>query len=575
MPIQKPIRTLVAMAAAFLLGFSLLACTEENVAGTTVTGNTGKISGRIVDTQGNGVANAKVRVVSVNFSPGPGGAGDIADIVTTGADGSFATDSLPDGQYNLLSDKAGGFAFRDSVKVQGNSSSEIGRDTLKAPGSVAGVIRLQPGDDSRTVFLILLGTTTFAVPTDSMGNFRLDNLAEGQYRLRLLTTLDAYKPVDTLITVRSGIATTLSDTLRLPYQPVMTGAIPMVDSITLAYDTTAMVVTLRWKKQSPSQVSAYHVYRRTVDSGFIRLSSIPVADTVFKDDWKSGLKPGATYHYAIAALDLRGNEGRKGETAIFTMKVRFQIERLPNYCGPAACQFDMDSSGDIWVYEYDRTVTKSNGISPDRKWFDSAAQGGGFTRPLVVDSQGSVYILDSSPLRLRKHSTIGDLIWQRAVPSTANSLTLHRVGDSLLIWNEAARVMTTYNKDGVLLGQDSLLKQLKPPSGLTYPSFQPEIGFYSVVSFATFDRLEFYDRQGQITLTWKPEARGYLRGIARDKAGRWVLAWGNQVIDIYTPDRMLVGSILAGGDGPIRAQGDYIYMQYFPGNALARILPGF
>lgn len=573
MPFKTPIRILAAMAAALTLGYGLLACTKENLAGTTVTGNTGKIAGRIVDTDGKGVANAKVRVVSVNYSPGPGGTGEIADVATTGIDGSFATDSLPDGTYNLLSEKAGVFAFRDSVEVRGDSSSETGRDTLKAPGSVSGVIRLQPGDDSRTVFLILLGTTTFSVPMDSLGHFRLENLAEGRYRLRLLTTLDAYKPVDTLIHVLSGVAVTLPDTLRLPYQPVTAGNIPFVDSVSLSYDTTAMAVTLRWKKPGSSQVGSYHVYRRTADSGFIRLTSIPLSDTTYKEDWKSGLQPGTIYHYAVTALDLQGNEGRKGEPISFTMTVRFQIESHPHGCLPAACQFDIDLQGNLWIHE-SGAVIKNRGISPDTKWFDSAAQDG-FTRPLAVDSQGSVYILDSNPLRLRKHSTDGDLIWQREVPSTANFLYLNRVGDSLMLWDGSAHVMTTYNQDGLLLRQDTVLKQFLPPTGLTYPSYQPEIGFYSIVSFATFDRLEFYDREGHVVSTWKPEARGYLRGIARDDTGRWILAWSSQVIDIYTPERNFIGSILAGGEGPFRVHGGNIYMQYFPGDALVRITPGF
>src|SRR5690348_17242098 len=90
-------------ALALLLAqlYVLNGCLDEQMAGTTTTGNTGKgtISGRVLTADGRAVANAKVRVVSVDHNPGPGaaGSGDIADVAITAADGSFRTDSLADG----------------------------------------------------------------------------------------------------------------------------------------------------------------------------------------------------------------------------------------------------------------------------------------------------------------------------------------------------------------------------------------------------------------------------------------------------------------------------------------------
>lgn len=574
MPAHDKFRKVLPAAGAAAFALALAGCMEDKLAGSTTTGNSGKgaIAGRVVDAGGNGVAGARVRVVPVDHNPGPGGSGGIADIVTTGADGGFLTDSLPDGSYNLFSDKGGSLAFRDSVPVQADAATDVGRDTLKAAGSVAGVVRLQPGHDSRTVFLILPGTTTFAVPEDSIGNFRLANLAEGTYRLRLLSTLDAYQPLDTAITVVSAASDAIPDTLRLPYRPVPTGEVPVIDDLSLSYDSTAMAATLRWQRRDPDAVGSYHVYRRDQDSGFVRLTVSPIPDTVFIDDWKSGIRPGRTYHYAVTALDPRGNEGRKGEAAIFTMRVRFRVEPLGSDCSPAACQTALGPDGHLWVYESNGAVSRWNGGLFVQKWFDSAGQGGQ-TRPLAVDDGQSVYILDPAPLRLRKLTAEGKEVWRAAVPSAAPYLSLHHAQDSLLLWDEGGRVMTAFAKDGTLLGQDTLFGQYQPPTGLSHPSYQTGIGFHTVVSSAALDWIEFHDRDGRTTSTWRPEPRGYLRGLARGEDGRWYLAWSSHVVDVYSPGRSYLATLLAGGEGPIRAHAGFVYMQRFPGQGVC-ILTG-
>ena len=77
-------------------------------------------------------------------------------------------------------------------------------------------------------------------------------------------------------------------------------------------------------------------------------------------------------------------------------------------------------------------------------------------------------------------------------------------------------------------------------------------------------------------MAWKPEARGYLRDLTRDGQGRWYLAWSTHVVDVHSPERVLLGSILIGGEGSqIRYRDGYLYMQYFPGHSLVRIMPGF
>jgi hypothetical protein len=566
-----------ALALSVIHMIASTGCMEDRIAGSTSTGNTGKgtISGRVLDAQGNGVANAKVRVLAVDHNPGPVGAGstDIADVAVTGTDGSFRTDSLADGRYNLLGDKDGNLSFRDSVAVLGDSATEVAGDTLKPPGAVTGVVRLRPGHDSRTVFLILMGTTTLGLPVDSIGNFRLGNLAEGSYRLRLLSTLDDYKPLDTTIAVRSGRHDTLPDTLRLTYvEPPAGGGIPVIDGVAISYDSTAMAATLSWKRQDPAKVGSYNVYRKHRDSAFVKLNKVPLPDTFLVDDWKSGLVPGQIYHYAVAALDPQGNEGRKGEAAVVVIGKRYTVdEAVPGSdCGAGTCQYDVDTAGNVWVAEWSGTVVRYGAGGPT-KWIDSNTPN--TLQPQIkLDRAGGVNLLYRQPLRVAKYDAAGVLQWITPIPTERDvAFNLHVGGDTVYVWGYEERVMTAIGKTGNIIARDTLLKAYAPPTGLSSPYFKPEIGFFT----NTFDGIHLHDRQGRTTETWNPEAREYLRDLTRDKAGRWYVSWSKGIVDVFGPDRRLLGSILVGGTGYLIHRNGFLYMQTFPGHKTLKIATGF
>ncbi|MEO6097129.1 MAG: hypothetical protein ABIW76_16195 [Fibrobacteria bacterium] len=552
-------------------------CLGEQVAGTTSTGNTGKgtISGRVLTSEGKGVANAKVRVVSVDHNPGPSGAGfgDVADVAITAADGSFRTDSLANGLYNLLEEKDGNLSFRDSVAVDNDSATRVAGDSLRPPGSISGVVRLQPGHDSRTVFLILLGTTTLGVPTDSVGNFRLANLAQGEYRLRLLSTLDAYRPLDTLITITSGAQGILRDTLRLAYQAPL-GELPIVDDVSIAYDTTRISALVTWRKRDPARVAAYFVYRKHRDSAFVRLSKVPVTDTSFADDWRNGLKPGGFYEYAVTALDARGNEGRKGESALLRVVVRYSFDVLipGSDCAPGKCFYDMDSAGNVFLSEANGAVFHGANLGLATKWADPISLDFG-SKPIVVEPSGAaVYMMYRNPLRIGKVDAAGQKQWVTALPFDRDvAFTLHQGGDSLYVWAEEERVMTYLDKQGRILGQDTLLQNLNLANLMLYPSYKPGIGFY----VKSAEGLQFLDREGRKTSVWNPENRGYLWDFARDDAGRWYISWSTGVLDVFSPDRTLLGSILEGADGDLLYRKGALYVETLNGHIFMRINTGF
>lgn len=581
-----------ALLPAIVAMVAILAgCLGERVAGTTSTGNTGKgtISGRVLNAKGEGVANARVRVVSVDHNPGPGGSGpgEVADVALTAADGTFRTDSLADGLYNLLDEKSGELSFRDSVAVDADTAAVAEDDVLRPPGSLAGVVRLQPGHDSRTVFLILLGTTTLSFPMDSVGNFRLANLAEGEYRLRILSTLDAYQPLDTVVTIVSGIQGILPDTLRLAYKAT-SGVIPIVESLQVAYDTARISATLTWRKADPAMVASYRVYRRHGDSAYVKLNKADFTDTQFVDDWATGLRPGERYGYSVTVVDPRGDEGRKTEVVPLIPGVRYKVDfRIPGgTCNWKRCGYDVDAAGDAYISEWDGFVARYGVQGGKTAWKDphlTAVDPGPIdseSRPLAVDSLGgSVYMLYKQPMRLGKVDSLGRSVWikpmpLRDIPLGDRDFSLHRVGDTLLIWEPVAHQMTYLDLNGGVLGQDTLLR-LSPIS--SFPRYKPGAGFFQL----TESGIRLLDRDGSVLVDWRMEFRrgpeDYPADLERDSAGRWYLLLGSGVVQVFSPDRTLLGTVLTGKYGAtLRHKYGRLFMSILYDNGgLVEIVPGF
>lgn len=538
------------IALALTAWLAVSACMHDDLAGSTSTGNTGKIAGRVVDADGKGVAGAKVRVVAADHNPGPGGAaGEVADVVMTGPDGAYRTDSLAAGSYNLLSDKGGLLAFRDSVEVPGNPgapSVQLEGDTLKTPGTVSGVVRLRPGHDSRTVFLILLGTTTFLVPKDSIGNFKLGPLAEGEYRLRLLSTLDNYRPMDTVVTVRSGLDAVLPDTLRPAYQGSAFGEVPLVDDVRLGFDTTYLRTTLRWARSGDSRVSSYNVYRRHQDSGYVRITVAPQTDTAFTEDWTAGIMPGQTYHYAVTALDAHGNEGPKGRAAVLAMTSRYRAEKIADRPISIEELMDIAPDGAQWQVETDTYQVVRYGTSGEVSRFRDPSIAFGIER-LVLDSAGDVYIISgtainnpTAPLILGKYSQNGIRQWQIQIPFSSNSnFNLHRDGEAVSLWDYENKTLVTFGRDGSILSRDTLRV-----SQQVVPRYKPTIGFYAVQTapFQDSGSIDILDLDGRVKSSLSHGNVANVGDIERDADGRWYLLLIGSV-QVFSPQHELLGIV--------------------------------
>jgi hypothetical protein len=251
---------------------------EENPGGSEVENEV--TVGRLYLADGKPAAHARIRIYPVNNLPQPGALQKKADLVYstfTDAKGRYTIDSIPAGEYNIFGDRDGDRSLRDSVYLS-SSPQNLPPDTLDEPGSIAGVVALQPNHDLRTVTLQLLGTNEYT-NADGEGRFTFDNLAEGRYRLRVTTTEENYTPLFLGVTVRSGRTDTLADTLR----PVFTG-IPVVTGLHVAYDTVAGVAVLSWRPAEYKHFSRFHIYRDR--AGSLSPSAFPIGstrDTVYFD----------------------------------------------------------------------------------------------------------------------------------------------------------------------------------------------------------------------------------------------------------------------------------------------------
>jgi len=69
-------------------------------------------------------------------------------------------------------------------------------------------------------------------------------------------------------------------------------------------------IRLRWNAAAAEDTAGYIVYRQDPGGDFHRVNAEPVTALEYAD---SGLVPGNTYRYRVAAVDRAGNEGPPGD----------------------------------------------------------------------------------------------------------------------------------------------------------------------------------------------------------------------------------------------------------------------
>ncbi len=309
-----------ALCAGMLATIALTGCNSGNdrVAGTEVENEVNV--GMVFEPDGKPAVGAEVRVVPVSFNPQPAQSKAAASAAAvykleTDARGRFNVAAIPAGQYNILASKDGLVAYQDSV-VLTDAGSRLASDTLGAPGSLTGVVRLQPNHNPATATVQLLGTTVYA-NVDAAGRFRMDGLAAGIYAARVATTIAGYTPLYTRFTVSGGIVNVLADTLR----PVYTD-IPVITGVRVAYDTASGVAKITWDRSDYPNLLGYVVYRDTLLTRTLSTQPINpfrILDTAYADTlhWalRSPDEPPQAWEYRVAVLASNGKYGETFATA--------------------------------------------------------------------------------------------------------------------------------------------------------------------------------------------------------------------------------------------------------------------
>ena len=437
-------------AVQCIISISLLAFTTCNTVipddGGTQTGNPA-LAGVVYNQDGTRAANAKVRIARWNADPQAGNV--IADSTVSNDTGGYAIDSLITDTFNLLASSGVFLGYEDSITVKSDSTTLAPPCTLKATGSVTGVVQLQQGDNATTVLILFMGTNIIHTIDNAAGNFTIPDLAEGHYRVHIFTTLDEYLPKDVILTVTAGIDDTLPAPIVLDY----TG-IPVPQGLRIEYDTMMQIVKLYWNTPTTGRpMQSYNVYRRNIDSNTVlaRINASPVTDTTFTDS--TGMQD-MTYEYQVAVVDTSASEGVKSVgVAINFLSAYVLVDSVGTGLFQGYQVLKISQSGQIYVadiegsswkmYVFDSTLSLIRTIdSPTVRYpgsFDLDSAGNIF----LINLDG-VFKLDSACIILDTIST-----W-----NNAENKTLRLYNGSVFIASGEVRKYTT---DGTLFDSTSLI----------------------------------------------------------------------------------------------------------------------
>jgi hypothetical protein len=475
-----------------LLPLFIVKC-SKNIAGGTEVGNP-RISAMLYNPGGSPAVHAKIRFFPINYNPRTGGL--TVDSTITDTLGNYSA-KLDVGTYNILASSDSGFAYQDSIKMVKDTIAYPPADTLKAPGSIRGKIRLKPGDDARTVFIIFMGTNIWNMAEDSIGNFTVANMAEGSYRVRILTTLDAYVPKDTVLSIIAGRIDTL------PHDIVLQNTgIPGQIGLAINYDTLKQIVILSWNKPTDGRkVAGYNIYRQfmgSTDSSLVKVRST-WTDTVFYDT--TGIQ-NQTYEYRVAAVDTQGTEGVKSVIASVMIQSAFYIaDTILKAQGQAwIYAAEMDGQGNYVIVNgtaYVATPAHIERYTPSGTLINSWSIPGGIEQRnvyncLAMGDSNTIFVVTKNNMIIH-YDTAGTILSQFQAGSV-RGFSLFR--DTLYIGNITSHSIISYSTAGDSLfawGQDGQgNSQFKNIYSISCDSS----GLIYVEDALDFGRIQIFDRNG-------------------------------------------------------------------------------
>jgi hypothetical protein len=402
---EKLLAILVATAC-------LSGCERAPTSGTEIPN---ELVGREVVSGKGPAADAEIRLIPVGYMPG--GPNDANTQLTfrtrTDADGRFALSGVRPGQYNILAMKDGLKSIRDSVPIT-EIGIDLGTDTLKLPGTLIGTVSLQANHNPRTATVQVLGTNLF-VNVDQGGGFSLRDLAPGQYRLRVETSMDGYTVLYVPVEVRSGRIDTLPP--LVPFYAL----VPVVTGLR-AESSPDGCIRLSWDATPYPNSDGYLVYRDS--AGSILPSTVPIArvqrprfvDTLYS--WTP--KPGQfsfedsairEYAYRVRLLDAGGQIGpSNGSASAFayspekvTVSGKWHLATDSAAFGargnPAVAEFD----GRLWIIGgvradgnfYHDVWSSADGIAWERELDSLPIAYDGVYRAAVLDTTLWILVMEN------------------------------------------------------------------------------------------------------------------------------------------------------------------------------------
>jgi hypothetical protein len=589
---EEPMKTRTitfALTAIIVIGI-LSYCGKNPLAGNgTQTGN--PVASMLYNPGGSPAKNAKVIFYPVNYNPRTGGLGKTAsagsvDSTTTDNNGNYDI-TLDTGTYNVLANGDSGLAFQDSITVIKGDTIKPPADTLRPAGTIQGIVQMQPGDDARTVFILFMGTHTFTMPTDSIGNFTSDDMAAGHYSVRIITTTPNYKVLDTNLSVIAGTANVLTQSIVLQY----TG-IPIPEGLKINYDTLKQIVNLLWNKPANGRkVQSYTVYRKRSDSASFVSIKAGVTDTVYSDS--TGVQD-MTYEYRVAVMDTNSTEGVKSSGIMVVIATCFRVDSLVGGYGTGPGQFEnltgmaVDRSGNLYIA--DGSMNRIQVFNSNMAYqFEIDSPNVIFPNGLVVDSSGNIYSVVTRSSNMIKVFNPSGTLTDSIVVGTGG---LGQIGDICIHNNELFLVFRydsafTFNDSVIVMGLDGTVKRSWPVTGGP--------GYISVnssnnVFITETNSIQIYDTLGNFKSSIAPTGFSPNAKVAFDSKERLIVdqngsdLWffdtlGNFISKYNLQNYMPVGENIGGGICTVNIAGkDFIYVEVLGGAAtkiikLSNMLP--
>jgi hypothetical protein len=298
---------LAAVSLALFIGCSQQLPTAQ---GGNVTDN---CVGTVKDATGSPVAGASIVLVPERHTPLAPDSGNGIDSATSDEYGRYGFNIDAPGSYNLLAKGKWLYAMRTPIRISANARVVLDDEILLPPGSLTGTVCLQGESDHRGAIILLMGTNAYAKAFDSAGAFSVAALAQGSYTLRVLTANNEYAPVETTVVVMSGKQT------ALPCIELRKKFVPMIDSLSVVYDSPMMRAILIWPAVDTSKITHFAVYCNRSEN-LAPIAKVNKSSTTISFDIIAS--PIDTFQYQISAF---GKDGIEGPSAVARLLVKTRL----------------------------------------------------------------------------------------------------------------------------------------------------------------------------------------------------------------------------------------------------------